>query len=91
MAINTQTLTTNGTTTPHTWTGGDGTAIATGEFSKGRLALEFSLDGTNYAPVGPEGTLYGPSGFNFKLPACDLRWNLSGATTPNIVASTEEV
>ena len=73
MAINTDTITATGTTTPYDWTGGDGTAIVTGYIGGGSTELEYSLDDTNYAPTG--GILTGEGGFNFTLPACKVRWN----------------
>ena len=92
MAINTDSISSEGTTTAYDWTGGDGVAIATGVFA-GELRLEYSLDDTNYAPVGKGGALQQDGGFGFKLPACKVRWRLTKTSdaTSAITASVENV
>jgi len=93
MPIYTTSITANGTTTPIDYAGGKGATIATGSFDNGgKLQLEYSLDDTNYAPVGKESVLMQPGGFLFELPACKLRWNCTEATTtPSISASVETI
>lgn len=92
MAINTDSsITTNGTTTAFDYAGGAGAAIVTGTFDGSLIELEFSLDDTNYAPVGNESILFQPNGFAIaNLPACKMRWKLSNAgTDTDLTASVE--
>ena len=92
MAINTDTISEVGTTTPYSWTGGEGAAIGTG-FSGAIVELEYSLDDTNYASVGGEGILKTDGGFGFTLPACSIRWRMT-ANNPSdstVTLSVENV
>lgn len=93
MPIYTTSITANGNTTPFDFQGGKAATIATGNFDNGgKLQLQYSLDDTNYAPVGKESVLMQPGGFLFELPACKMRWNLSEATTTvSITASVETI
>lgn len=91
MAINTDTITSNGTESFFEYAGGAGAAIASGTFDGGLLELEFSLDNTNYAPIGNESILFQPNGFAIaNIPACRMRWKMSnGGDNISITASVE--
>jgi len=93
MTINTVTITDNGTETFFEYAGGPGAAIVTGEFNTAYTQLEFSLDDTNYAPIGAEAILFQPNGFAIgNIPACRMRWVTSlGDGSTNIVASVESI
>jgi hypothetical protein len=94
MAIVTQTITTDGDQTVFSYAGGSGAAIVTGTFNQGSLQLLFSLDDTNYAPIGGESLLEHDGGFAINnIPACSMRWRVktaSGQSAPSVIASVQE-
>jgi hypothetical protein len=90
--VTTTSITIDGSTTAFDYAGGAGLAIVTGEFKGATIELEFSLDDTNYAPVGKESIIFQPSGFAIgDIPSCKLRWRVRGAVTgTNLTASIED-
>ena len=91
VTINTTTINSNGTEAFFEYAGGPGAAIVTGDFDTAYTQLEFSLDDTNYAPIGAEAILFQPNGFAIgDIPACRMRWVTSlGNGSINLVASVE--
>jgi hypothetical protein len=89
-------ITTVGATSTSAWAGGEGNISVFGTFDGGSVRLEYSFDsGTSWIPFEDEAmqglTIGVRRGFNFNLPACDLRGyavNVGGATslTVNIEA-----
>lgn len=70
-----------------TWFGGLGTFAVHGTFNGGTLKLQYSADnGGNYNDVGPDCTLTGLGGGNFRLPGGWLlrvvATGFSGSITP---------
>ena len=85
-------LTANGATTPVWWYGGRGSALAWGDFGGGTATLQMSPDaGATWINVDRAGDTYvtftanGEGGFELRV--CMLRFNLTGATNPNVWVS----
>jgi len=91
MTLNTQTITTFGSQTAFTYTGGSGAVTLTGAVN-GVAALMISLDGTNFSEAG---RLTKGSGMVIgNIPACDMRWDVISnglEVNPNFVVSVETV
>ena len=82
-------LTANGASTPAPWSGGVGTVAAWGTFGGGTIALQMSVDnGVTWMNVDRSGDSYvsfsAPGNGGFQLGLCQLRFNLTGATSPNV-------
>ena len=79
-------LTEDGVTAVVAWRGGRGTAAAYGTFGSGTATLEVSYDGgTTWFAVGSDTALTEDGHGNFELPsAVQLRWDLDGASTPDV-------
>lgn len=85
-------LTANGATNPVPWSGGVGTVVASGIFGGGTAALQMSVDnGATWMNVDRNGESYvtftAPGNGGFQLGLCLLRFNLTGATSPNVWVS----
>ena len=89
------TLTANGAGTVVDWTGRRvGNITAYGTFGGGTLVFQYSLDGgTTWKTVNsvsadlvatPLSFTEDTNGLNFEAPKCKVRFNLSGATSPDI-------
>ncbi|MGL9618312.1 hypothetical protein QRQ56_09945 [Bradyrhizobium sp. U531] len=85
-------LTANGATPAVPWSGGVGTVATWGTFGGGTVALQMSVDnGATWMNVDRSGESYvtftaaGNGGFQLGL--CLLRFNLTGATSPNVWVS----
>lgn len=85
-------LTANGASASVPWRGGIGSVAAWGNFGGGTVSLQMSPDnGTTWINVDRSGDTYVTYTANgqgdFQLGLCLLRFNLAGATTPNIWVS----
>ncbi|MDA9453072.1 hypothetical protein XI00_02000 [Bradyrhizobium sp. CCBAU 21359] len=74
------------------WSGGVGTVVAWGTFGGGTVSLQMSVDnGATWMNVD-RGTdsfvsFTAPGNGGFQLGLCLLRFNLTGATSPNVWVS----
>lgn len=79
--------TSNGTSPPVKWHGGEGTFYVHGLFDGGTVTLQASFDGgTAWVGVGPDVTFTVAGAGKFRLGACHLRATLTGATSPDVTA-----
>lgn len=72
------TITAAGATSTSAWAGGEGNLSVFGTFNGASVRLEYSFDsGTSWIPFEDEAmkgiTIGTRRGFNFSLPACDIR------------------
>lgn len=74
----------DGAGSPFAWVGGEGSFVSYGTFGGGTNILEFSPDSGTTWIACPGVTLNANGVVNFKIGPCDIRSNLSGATTPNL-------
>lgn len=85
-------LTANGAAGPVRWSGGTGKVTVWGTLGGGTVTLQMSPDnGTTWLNVDRAGDTYvtfsAPGGGVFELGLCLIRFNLTGATSPNVWVS----
>ena len=86
----------NGASSSHAWAGGAGNLALFGDFGGGSARLEYERNtvGTSvwvpYEKPDLDGlTITKNKGFNFELPACNIRVFVVNATSPALVAEIE--
>jgi hypothetical protein len=89
-------LVATGATAAVMWPGGRGSFVAYGTFGGGTAALQWSPDdGTTWINVDQGGSTYvtltANSEGGFELPQCQVRVNLTGATSPTINSGVQSV
>lgn len=90
-------ITATGASASSAWAGGKGNFSLTGNFGGGSARVEYSFDETTWVPIeaptmGELGIVRN-KGFNFELPACDLRVVVVNADTSalNLTANIETI
>lgn len=73
------------------WPGGGGTFVGQGTFGSGTLDLQWSEDGSNYVAVGTDTTLTADGKAYFIHEAGNMRVNLSGSTSPDLIYKVSRV